>query len=85
MHLVLFFTTEYITFIIFYYIHENIATWDKERAFMSTIKPSAINVREFCYAMRYLLERGFSSKELDELDNLDTVTLANQLREQSGQ
>ncbi|HEV8404405.1 MAG TPA: hypothetical protein VGQ13_00720 [Nitrososphaera sp.] len=52
---------------------------------MSTIKPSAINVREFCYAMRYLLERGFSSKELDELDNLDTVTLANQLREQSGQ
>jgi len=52
---------------------------------MSSIKSSAVNVGEFCYAMRYLLERGFSCEELDRLDNLDTVTLANQLREQSGQ
>jgi len=56
-----------------------------KEAYMSRIKSSSVNVRDFCYATRYLLERGFSCEELDELDNIDTVTLANQLREQSGQ
>jgi len=52
---------------------------------MSNIKSSAVDAKEYCFAMKYLLERGFSYEELDALDVLDTVTLANQLREQSGQ
>jgi len=44
----------------------------------------AIDIKEFCHSMRYLLERGMSIEQLDAMPALDVVATAKQWREESG-
>lgn len=62
-------------------IHVHIARHHPSKS----VNARTIDIKEFCKSMRYLLECGMSTEQLDAMDALDVLTTANQLREESGQ